>query len=70
MAYLLGGAMSKYIWVWGYDGTVMYVYEVYQTRFTKRHRLNQIKHWYTNSFTDVQKVAEEFIEKLESAGQG
>lgn len=58
--------MSKYIWAWGTDGTIMYVYEVYQTRFLKRHKLNHMKHWYTSDFNDVQTVAEQFIERLEA----
>ncbi len=58
--------MGKYIWAWGYDGTVLYVYEVYKPKFRRYHRLRQVKYFYTSSFDDVQAVAEEFIARLEA----
>lgn len=59
--------MSKFIWAWGVDGSVMYVYEVIPPRrFHPYHQLRQIKHFYTDNFEgDVQGMAEDFIKRLE-----
>lgn len=62
--------MSKYIWCWGYDGTIMYVYEVYKPRFRSFHKLRCVKSWYTSEFDDVQLVAEQFIERIEQKDHG
>lgn len=56
--------MSKYIWAWGYDGTVMYVYEVYKPWWSRFHKLKQVKHFYTQDFTDVRVTAENLVNRL------
>jgi hypothetical protein len=58
--------MSKYIWLWSSDGTVLYVKRVYQTRFLKRWRMQQVAWYSTDRFADVIVVAETLIKRLES----
>lgn len=59
--------MSDYIWSWGYDGSVLDVFEVYYSFWTGRTKLKRIKHFYTADFTDVVATAEKFIARLEEA---
>ncbi len=56
---------KHYVWAWGYDGTIMFVYEVYQPKFRRCHKLRKVKYFYTDAFNDVQTVAEQFIDRLE-----
>lgn len=57
--------MNKLVWHWGYDGTVLYVKQIYQTRFLKRYKLKPVIHFYTKDFSNVKKTAENFIKRYE-----
>ena len=56
---------DKLIWCWGPDGSILFVFRIYQTRFLKRWKLERVRHFYTSDFTDVQEVAEDFIRRYE-----
>lgn len=59
--------MNKFIWAWGSDGSVMYIYEVMPpSRFCRYHKLKQIKLFYSGDFKNVKTTAEDFIKRLEN----
>jgi hypothetical protein len=55
--------MSKLVWCWGYDHSIMYVLRIYQTRFLKRWKCERVRYFYTQDFTDVQAIAEDFVNR-------
>lgn len=55
---------DKLFWVWDVDGSILYVKRAYYTRFTKRLKMETVDYFYTSSFDDVVKVAEDFIARV------
>lgn len=56
---------DKLIWSWSSDATVVYVFRVYQTRFLKRWRMQEIRYYNTDCFINVVDTAEAFIKRYE-----
>lgn len=54
--------VDELYWQWSSDGSVMYVKRAYEGLF-KRMKFQTIAMFYTSDFTDVQAIAEDFIER-------